>query len=202
MEFLNIGIDSWIIQDGNYSDFTVGQETQFAIEFYPLSLQSSVCSSPVAVNVEMNRYKVCGQVTYLSQDAWAIDIGFFVYQESQPPEFVMNNSWIEGEIYLGIDPFMYFESLKKRSDMPFLTYSFKIGQIFLETTPWITTLDNALGREILVRDKEKESFKEVTKTSAWNDDNGNASYVMRCFQLMLQTVIRHNRAKFNFNNFA
>ena len=34
MEKINVGLSSWIIQDGNYEDFAVGQEQRFALEFY------------------------------------------------------------------------------------------------------------------------------------------------------------------------
>jgi hypothetical protein len=30
-----IHLDSWIIQDGNYDDFSGGQDAAFAVEFYP-----------------------------------------------------------------------------------------------------------------------------------------------------------------------
>jgi hypothetical protein len=28
-----VGLDSWIVQDGNYPDFVTGQRTDFALEF-------------------------------------------------------------------------------------------------------------------------------------------------------------------------
>ena len=181
MESLSVGVDSWIIQDGNYGDFTVGQKTQFALEFYPHSLHPSDRKSPAATNLKGSLYQVCGQVVYRRNNVWILDAGFLAYQESQPPAFVTEGSWVEGEIYLGIDPFMYFEHLKNRSGMPSLTYTFRIGQIFLETTPWLTNADES--GTTMVRDQENESFREVTETDAWNDDGGNAHYVLKCFPI-------------------
>jgi hypothetical protein len=89
---------------------------------------------------------------------------------------------VEGEIYLGIDPFMYFEGLKNMSGMPALTYGFRIERIFLETTPWLTQSDEA-GRPRMVRDDRNESYQEVTETDAWNDDNGHAHYVLQCVSI-------------------
>jgi hypothetical protein len=182
MESLNVGVDAWIIQDGNYSDFTVGQKTQFALEFYPHSLKSSDSKSSVVLNVRASLYKVCGQVVYCTKNVWVLDAGFFAYQESQPPKFARKGSWVEGEVYLGIDPFMYFEGLRNQSGMPSLTYSFRIGQILLETTPWLTKEDES-GRTMMVRDEQNESYREVAETDAWNDDNGNAHYVLKCFSI-------------------
>lgn len=182
MDSLNVGIDAWIIQDGNYGDFAVGEKTQFALEFYPHSLKSSGCESPSATNVKASRYQICGQVVYRTKSVWVLDMGFLAYQESPPPRYATKGSWVEGEIYLGIDPFMYFEHLKNMSKIPSLTYSFRIGQIFLETTPWLTKSDES-GRSMMVRDEQNESYREVAETDAWNDDNGNAHYILRCVSL-------------------
>jgi hypothetical protein len=182
MESLSVGVEGWIIQDGNYGDFTVGQKAQFALEFYPHSLKSSDRKCPAATNLKGSLYQVCGQVVYCRNNVWVLDAGFLAYQESQPPAFVTEGAWVEGEIYLGIDPFMYFEGLKNQSGMPSLTYSFRIGQIFLETTPWLTKADES-GGTMMMRDQQNESFREVRETNAWNDDDGNAHYVLKCFSI-------------------
>jgi len=42
IELLSLNLNSWIIQDGNYGDFSVGDSGALAVEFYPLSgLESS-----------------------------------------------------------------------------------------------------------------------------------------------------------------
>jgi hypothetical protein len=179
MKLPNIGIDSWIIQDGNYREFSVGQEAQFALEFYPRSLKPSACESPAAIHLRASRYRICGQVIYRTDAVWVLDMGFLAYQEGQPPGYAAEGSWVEGEIYLGIDPFMYVERLKNMSDMPQLTYGFRVERIFLETTPWLTE-SNDSGRPTMTRDEQKESYREVARTDAWSDDNGHAHYVLEC----------------------
>jgi len=32
---LHVGVDSWIIEGGNYDDFQCGNRYRFALEFYP-----------------------------------------------------------------------------------------------------------------------------------------------------------------------
>jgi hypothetical protein len=179
MDSLNIGIDAWIIQDGNYGDFSVGQEAQFALEFYPHSLKSSNCESPSAVLLKATRYQVCGQVVYRTDGLWVLDMGLLAYQEGQPPRDVTKGSWVEGEIHLGVDPFMYFEYLKDMSGIPAMTYGFRVEQILLETTPWLAKSDES-GRTMMVRDERNESYRDVMETNAWSDDNGHASYVLKC----------------------
>ena len=178
MELLNVGLSSWIIQDGNYADFSVGQETQFALEFYSPSLKSSECNRRSAVSLIGSQYQTCGQVVFRAEDVCVLDIGFLAYQQDPPPHFT-EGTWVEGEIYLGIDHFAYFEGLKNTPGMPQLTYNFRIHEILLETTPWLTTAD-ASGRKIMVRDEQNTSYREVSKTDAWNDDNEHAHYILRC----------------------
>ena len=76
---------------------------------------------------------------------------------------------------------MYFEGLKNQSGMPSLTYSFRIGEILLETTPWLTKSDEA-GGTMMMRDEQNEAYREVAETDAWNDDHGNAHYFSSVFQ--------------------
>lgn len=176
MDSLNIGLSSWIIQDGNYNDFSVGQKTEFALEFYPREMKASHCTTPSATHVKAYIYRICAQVVYRTSDVWVLDMGFLAYKEMEPPRFAKKGSWVEGEFCLGIDPFMYFEYLKNRPEMPSLTYRFRIDQIFLQTTPWIEIPE----QKMIVRDEQHESFVEVAETNAWGDDNGHADYILKC----------------------
>lgn len=109
-----------------------------------------------------------------------LNLGFLAFQESEPPEFITKDIWVEGEISLGIDPFFYFEYLMKIPDMPSLTYNFRIENISLETTPWIEKSNEKSGRKMFIRDTQKESFLDVAKTNAWVDDNQRAGYILKC----------------------
>jgi predicted DCC family thiol-disulfide oxidoreductase YuxK len=183
MGLLKVGVDSWIIQDGNYDDFKVGQEARFALEFSPISLKSSNCESHSAAELTGSRYKIRAQVIFCTEEVSVLDFGFLAFFESKPLAFAAKGSWVEGEIYLGIDPFFYSAYLNKIPNMPALTYNFRIEKIFLNTTPWIEKSDEAIGRTILMRDVEKESFREVTRTNAWMDDDQAAHYVLECLPI-------------------
>lgn len=182
MDSLNIGIDAWIIQDGNYGDVRVGQEATFALEFFPEIFVSSTTRTPSAKLLAGCQYEVCAQIVFLTKEVWVLDMGFLAYQETVPPDYARAGDWVTGQMYLGIDPFYYFEYLHKLPGMPDLKYSFKVERIHLETTPWIATSEES-GRRLLKRDKRMESYKEVQETDAWNDDEGHASYVLRCARI-------------------
>jgi len=177
MDTFQIGLSAWIIQDGNYGDFSVGQEATFALEFYPRSLSLAQPGTPRLDSIGPARYSILGRVDFVASKAWVVDFGLRASQEAACPPGILPQSWVQGEVYLGIDPFYYFERLHDLPGMPALSYKWVIRNIRLETTPWITT------EKTSVRDESKTSFKDVQKTDAWDDDEGCAHYILECERL-------------------
>ena len=89
--------------------------------------------------------------------------------------------FVTAEIYLGIDPFFYFERLCKFSGMRPLIYSWKINSIRQQTAPFIETR-NPSGQKLLVRDEAKLGYKKLEKTDAWKDDDGHGEYILNCIR--------------------
>jgi hypothetical protein len=176
---LYVGISSWIIQDGNYRDFRVGETARFALEFYPHMLEVDKLHQASFERIRASRYRIRGQVVYVGRSVWVIDFGVMAYQNEEPPRATKEGSWIEGNVYLGVDPFFYFEDLQSRPGMPALQYDWHIKTILLETTPWLSHKDEK-GRTTLTRDEQRESFVEVAETNAWDDDEGLGHYVLEC----------------------
>ena len=174
MNTLQIGLAAWIIQDGNYDDFAVNQEAKFALEFCPHSLSPAQPGTPRLDSIGPARYSIHGHVDFVDSKAWVVDFGLRAFHEAACPPGILPQSWVQGEVYLGIDPFFYFERLYDLPGMPELSYKWVIKHIKLETTPWITT-----GR-FSARDESKTSFKDIQKTDAWHDDGGRAHYTLEC----------------------
>ena len=175
---LILGLASWIIQDGNYPDFSTGDQRRFALEFSTEILSPSGSKEPYVEHVSGARYAFAAKVVFVNDEVWVIDFGLPAYTEAQAPEFVRQGMCVEGKLYLGVDPFFYMESLRDSPGMPSLFLDFRIERILLETTPWIAGYVGAT--RTLVRDETKESFLSVPKTDAWRDDNQNAHYVLGC----------------------
>ena len=117
-------------------------------------------------------------MVFASKEAWVLDCGVLAYSDRAPPHGVQEGTWMEGELYLGIDPFFYFEGLWKLREMPALTYDVRIDEILLETTPW---RKRQVGRQtILERVAGRVSHAPIEQTDAWEDDGGHAAYVLRC----------------------
>jgi hypothetical protein len=174
---IRIGMNSWIIQDGNYGDFSVGDESTFALEFCGRDLTRSEKRAVELELVKDSCYRFCGKVVYVRPNVWVIDVGVKAYWESLPPEFISVGDWIEGEIFLGIDPFFYKEYLYKEDGIQNLSYRWTIKRIERNATPWLTT-SNPRGGKLLSRDLSQERWVDTDSTNAWEDDDCRADYVL------------------------
>jgi len=116
---------------------------------------------------------------------WVLDFGICAFQESKPPEGISVGNFVAVEIYLGIDPFLYFERLYKLPKMPALIYSWEINSVAQQTAPFIETRGPS-GQKILIRDEKKLGYRGICKTDAWKDDGGRAEYVLTCARLDVQ----------------
>jgi hypothetical protein len=179
MRQLSIGVDSWIIQDGNYGDFAVGDKGNFALEFVGGKLVPSTPGERNGQLLHTSVYRVKAEVIYARPDVWVIDFGVRAFSETAPPAFAQVGSWVEGDIFVGIDPFFYMEYLHKLPDMPSLFYDWKVEAISRDDTPWLSTV-NERGGVTLSRDTTRVQWTEVERTLAWDDDKGRSSYVLRC----------------------
>jgi len=177
-----IGLSSWIIQDGNYDNFETGQVAEFALEFYSKTFQPSNTKQKSFKRLGAAKYEITGEVIYLTPEVWVLDFGICAFQESKPPEGINVGSFVAAEIYLGIDPFFYFERLYTLPKMSPLIYSWKINSIGQQTAPFIETREPS-GQKVLIRDENKLGYRTIAKTDAWKDDGGSAEYVLTCTRL-------------------
>jgi hypothetical protein len=177
---MRIGLDSWIIQDGNYADFSVGEERSFALEFSAGPI--SICPARIAACARRENcvYEITAQIAFKKEEGkrtlTIIDFGLRAYSEKKLD--AREGDWITGQFYIGIDPFMYFESWERRPDVPKIRSNWRIDRILLETTPRIEPKP-----KYFVRDATRFSEIEVMQTNAWSDDSGNASYALECTEI-------------------
>ena len=180
---LEIGLDAWVIQDGNYPDFEVSQQVAFALEFYSRDGLKVQEGTPRLESLGDAHYRVCGIVRYLSADAWVIEFdSVLAYQHSKPPQGIEVGSTVCGEIWLGVDHFFYFETLYRIPGIPPSIYHWRIDRIAIETAPFLESLDER-GRRLLVRDASRHAREDRQRTDAWHDDAGRGNYVFTCTRL-------------------
>ena len=182
VEKLAIGLASWIIQDGNYPDFEVGQVRPFALEFYARDKLKVVDEGhplkPNCVNQFGAHFSIIGTSIYLAADWWVIDFGIPAYTSYPTKTQHKLGALFEGDVYIGVDHFDYFERLSKFESAPSLIFDWKVERIQIQTAPFIDQ-----GDRTLVRDPEKIGWRDVNKTNAWDDDEGLAQYILHCTRL-------------------
>jgi len=177
----DIGVAAWIIQDGQYPDFEVGQTVEFAVEFWlPEGVAARASSEKVSANsLGDGLYDAVAEVLVQNDQITVLDIGILVYEHTSfLYQSLPQGSRVAVQLKLGIDPFHNFYSLSKTGDVLPLVYSWKILSILRQTAPFLETL--AKGRKIRTRDPQRLGYEEILKTDAWKDDGGHAQYVLRC----------------------
>jgi len=177
-DLLTIGVDAWIIQDGNYPDFARDDRAAFAVEFYASAAlnQAEPKSSllPSLVNTEPAHYEALGESSTWPMTGGRLMSARFSSARRSPPINVRLGNWMSGEIYVGVDPYFYFERLAYQPDAPGLIYDWRVEKIEMQTAPFIKR-----GR-MIIRDAAQLGWKEIAQTDAWADDYGNAKYVLHC----------------------
>jgi hypothetical protein len=190
-----IGLDSWVLQDGNYTDFVTGDRRQFALEFgYRRDRRLRRTLPPVSSSLRYtgqgDTYEVSGQLIRASAephgDGFVLDFGLLAYSnwmvldDLEPPAA---GDWLSGEIHLSVDPFFYMDELAGLPGMPALIYTWTVAEIELDTTPLMRV---EYGHPLYVgpdegprrmRDPERESWRTIERTRMWDYDG---SYRLRC----------------------
>jgi hypothetical protein len=176
MNNLIAGLNSWIIQDGNYGEFERGGSYKLALEFDGSALSPSEERTMQYKIKRTSVYDVVAKVIFAAPEVWVLDFGVKVFCEAKPPSFATVGRWVQGEIWIGIDPFFYKERLNQMQGMPDLSVDWSVTRIQLETTPWIEDVSG--GTKLRRRDTEHESWTDRAVTDAWTDDGGAADYLL------------------------
>ena len=181
MDEIQIGVSSWIIQDGNYDDFRIGDHRKFALEFSEEGIKKGRVGVKEYKRIKGSIYCINAEIIYGAERLWIIDFGYKAFRENSPPEGICKGEWVEAKIYLGIDPFFYFENIHGEKGVPNLFYEWEINRIELETTPLIE-----VKPKLFERNASRERYKDINETDAWNDDGGHGHYILHCMNLNSQ----------------
>jgi hypothetical protein len=177
----DIGLSAWVIQDGNYPDFEVGQTAEFALEFWlPQGVATGPSTGEVsATNLGECLYDTVAETLVQTDEITVLNVGVLVYQHrsSQEPSFPVGHRFAV-QLRLVVDAFHCFECRSKTGEVLPLVYSWKILSILRQTAPFVETVVE--GRKLRVRDTQRLGYEEILKTDAWNDDGGHAAYILRC----------------------
>jgi hypothetical protein len=169
-----IGLEPWIVQDGNYGEFAVDETHEFAVEFHPWDVAVAEPRRRAAQHLGGRRYRVDAPVVFFAGELWMIDVGVLAYCSGSTPEGLAQGTWLSGEIVLGIDPFSYFE-WPAADPVPPAIYTWRIAGIRELSAP-------APPKDVYLSPEQMEwTAREVRRTNAW-DDRGDPvlTYEMAC----------------------
>lgn len=177
METWSIGIDSWVIQDGNYPDFVAGQAAEFALELYWPDAPALIDGGSKSVRALANGWhEITGIVVATADDTWVVDFGLLAYDDCVPPAGIDVGQWVTGKVLIQVDYYWYFEVLSRRDGFPPQIYSWAVDSIRRHTAPFVLNSDG----KSYIREPGNETYVEISATDAWHDQDGHASYVLEC----------------------
>ncbi|MEN3316106.1 MAG: hypothetical protein V7605_2340 [Acidimicrobiaceae bacterium] len=170
----HISVDRAVIQDGRHPDFHRGQQTTFAATFRPAAWAPGTSGGGVAdggvaggaiataVRVEASLYDVVGRVTAVADDGWELDCGLVVGCEGPPPAGLGVGGWVVGRAELAVGD--------RGPD-----HTWFIERVHHRVADDVEVLD--LG---LMGGPEEPGWEELAFTNAWQDDDGQAEYLLDC----------------------
>ncbi len=175
-----VNLSSWIIQDGNYGDFARDDRAEFAVEFQFDEFERLPRDTPVSARHRNDStYDLTARVVAMEPGVWVIEAGVLLFNDAKAPDGVEVGDILRGSARLGVDPFFYFERLAQRESVPALIHTWTVRAVLCQTAPFVETVTPG-GQRVSARDASKLAWKEIGSTDAWNDDGGNAEYVLRC----------------------
>lgn len=178
-----IGLDAWMIQDGNYGDFSVGQTVAFAVEFTGDLSVGSESISPI--HETDSKYWVSGPVTAAEEELWMVDFGISALNTH--PEGFQVGDHLEGIVALKVDAYDY-AYWATRVVLPPAIYVWRVAGIDLQTAPWVETRSRYFER-----DEALWGWRSIDRTDAWSDDHGNGQYLLTCELHDVPPRRRHRR---------
>jgi hypothetical protein len=162
---LEIYLARWIIEDGNYDDFCVGERRKFALECWAPTPLTKSAENVVALREQSGHsYDVVGKRVFTSDSVWVIDCGVLAYseRESEIEGGCRVGDFVQGNLRFGVDPFFYFEQHYKIPSIPPLIYEWQVNSIEQDTTPYILSNDDA---RMYIRDERQRSHQSVRGTA-------------------------------------
>lgn len=180
---LEISLSRWIIEDGNYEDFCVGEQRRFALECWaPTSLTESTESVIALREQSGHSYDVVGKLVFASDGIWVIDCGVLAYsgRKGEIEGGCKVGDFVRGSLRFGVDPFFYFEQHCNIPGIPPLIYEWQVNSIEQDTTPYILSDD----ARMYIRDESQRSHQSVRGTAKnLIRPDGGPEFILYCSRL-------------------
>jgi hypothetical protein len=124
---LEIYLSRWIVEDGNYDDFCVGEKRKFALEFWPSAPLTRSKENVTSLQKQNDHsYNASGRLVFATDGVWVIDCGLLAYSQgaSEIESGCKTGDFVRGDLKFAVDPFFYFEQYYKIPGIPPLIYEY------------------------------------------------------------------------------
>ena len=161
---LEIHLARWIIEDGDYDDFCVGERRKFALELWTSTPLKKNAEKVMALREQSGHsYDVVGKLVFAADGVRVIDCGVLAYseRETEIEDGCKVGDFVQGNLRFGVDPFFYFERHCKIPSIPPLIYEWQVNSIEQDTAPYIFA-DEA---RMYIRDESQRSCRSVRGTA-------------------------------------
>lgn len=193
-EHVDVLLAQWVLEDGNYDDFVVDTEREFALDFHvpwdmPLRHDDRMTVGFRSLGSYAD-YEVTADVVHADKYAVVLDFGLRAYCQTVFPvegRGVRVGDRVSGRLSLGVDPFDYFEYLAPKRGLPPLIYSWHVTGLQIDVTPRIEMpvddprypphVPQGEG-PFWIPDPARETWHEIERTRTWKDQSG--VYRLRC----------------------
>ncbi len=176
----DVHLDAWVLSDGNYPDFQIGQIAEFALEFW--LPETPRTESQEAISLDRCGdclYKATADVVIEEAALTVIDFGIQAFsQRSLASKGLEQGRRLSMSVGLGVDPYFYFEAFSGLPGVPPLIYSWRIASIVGYSAPYVESV-GADGRKVISRDDNRLTHRQIDGTDAWHDD-GWFQYTLQC----------------------
>lgn len=188
MAILYAGVDAWMIQEGNLPEFVVGQSVRLALMFVPRHVEAAQRRARSMAHLGSCCYHLRGRVRFGDADAWSIDVGWRFRGEGRPAGLIESQDWVQSEGVLQVDPWSLAMPARPGVGGVAASY-FTIRQIARDTVFYhqLRISENRSiepGRQaqslvdFIAAHHDERTIHSVPTTSAWQDDLGQAHYVL------------------------
>jgi hypothetical protein len=193
-----IGLDGWVLQDGNYTEFEVGERRMFALEVAtdrPDALHPTDERQPRAAHTGADTtYDVVAHVMLAvdrghGERLYVVDLGavraYTHHLRRADGRAVAAGDWLAGRLMVFVDHFSWMDAHAHEPGMPPLVHTWTVEAIEADETPWAPVepghpsyVGPDEGHPVRVRDRTREQWRPVERTASWDDD-GNYRLLCR-----------------------
>ncbi|MFL5385518.1 MAG: hypothetical protein ACJ8GN_23595 [Longimicrobiaceae bacterium] len=167
-----VGIEPWLVDDGEYGVLHVGRPIDFALRWEAIALEAAPAAQPQALALGEGVYQVQATVVRSAEEVCVIDFGLLAHAYDFPG-WLREGDAVRGDVALGIDTGSYRRGHYEDLDLPALIYPWRLDRIVLEHATRVPAPEHVRVRwgnpEMMTNDPDLRTHREISVAN-WEKD--------------------------------